>query len=169
MKNLAMISRNGAIFFLFFLLILWECLDCPGQVIENDLLFVEIQSGDNKEATRLQIREGSTLILSYIHSLYRTPQEEVYTIVKATLHLTEVRFGNLEAGFYYDPNPPGGFQQEKGFWINKLPCPIQFAEIKIRIPCTGQLRLVVNGSNIWVARKEDCGGGLRVIVGFPSD
>lgn len=75
-----------------------------------------------------------TVTLAYAHSLYHTPQEELYTVSPGGLILREVHFGSLEAAFYYASNPPGGYLREGGLLITRMPSVTEFATVGMRIP-----------------------------------
>jgi hypothetical protein len=126
-------------------------------------LILEIQ-GENKreEVLHLRVKEGTTLTLAYRHSLFFTPQKELYTIHAGSLILREINFGNLEAADYYDSNPLGGVHAEGGLWKITPPFPFHFSTLRIRIPYTVHLCLIINDSIVWNSGEKDRGALLIV-------
>jgi len=129
---------------------------------EETFLSVEILKEKREKVFHIRVKEDSTLTLAYLHSLYRTPQEEIYSVLTENLLLQEIHFGNLEAAGYYNPNPPGGIQLEGSLWKIKLSPPVHFSAIQIRIPYLGPLDLSLDGSPIWAPRENDRGSLLIV-------
>jgi len=137
--------------------------DCPCQGSQSALLILEIQWENKKEEVlHLRIKEGTTLILAYTHSFFLTPQKELYTICPGSLILREIQFGNLEAAGYYDSNPLAGVHPEGGFWKINPPFPFHFSSLRVRIPYTVHLCLIINDSIIWKSREKDRGALLIV-------
>ncbi|MDI6754488.1 MAG: DUF1850 domain-containing protein [Thermodesulfobacteriota bacterium] len=147
---------------LLFTLALYPNSPLSGQ--KDTFLSVEILKEKREKVLHMGVREGSTLTLSYFHSLYRTPQEEIYSVLTENLLLQEIHFGNLEAAGYYNPNPPGGIRLEGGLWKIKLSPPGHFSAIQMRIPFTAPLSLSIDGSPIWSPRENDRGLLLLVTI-----
>lgn len=143
----------------FFLSLIY--LDCPCQGSQSVLMILEIQwQNEKEEVLHLRVKEGATLILAYRHSLFFTPQKELYTIYAGSLILREINFGNLEAAGYYDPNPPGGLHPEGSHWKIKPSHPVHFPELRMRIPYTVNFSLIINGSIVWTPKDKDRGALL---------
>jgi hypothetical protein len=163
------IVRNGfsPLFFLFLILIplpfFGENQLSAGE--ESSLMVIELggRNGGGK-IVRFRVEEAATLCLSYIHSLYRTPQEEVYTIQDESLILREMHFGNLEAAGYYDPHPDGDLYREGNLWKVKMSPPVSFPVLRMRVPFTGPLLLLIDGHTAWASRQKDQGALLTVKV-----
>ncbi len=153
------------IILLFFSLIAYT--GCLPYGREGTLVGIDIlKEGEREEVLQVKTKEGSTLSLAFIHSLYHTPQIEIYTVLAEGLILREVHFGNLEAVDYYDPNPRGDLHPEGNLWKLKLSCPIHFQTVRMRIPYTGPLRLTIDGSTHWVPREKDQGALLIIKLLF---
>ena len=132
---------------------------------ERDVVLVMVENGGAvRESERITVNRMAKLSLSYIHSIHRTLQEEYYTIREGLLVLEEMRFGNLEAVDYYDPNPGGKLTLKNGFWSLELLPPQAFSRVRMRIPFTVPIRLAIDGVTAWVARKIDEGALLIVKV-----
>jgi hypothetical protein len=148
------------ILFLFSLTAYKVCLlygrECT--LVAPDILKEE----EREEVLQVKVKEGSTLSLAFIHSLYHTPQIEIYTVLAESLFLREIHFGNLEAAGYYDPNPRGDLYLEGNLWKLKLSYPIPFQAVRMRIPYTGPLRLTIDGSTPWVSQEKDRGALLII-------
>lgn len=129
------------------------------------LLSGKIQEENIKrEVFKIRTREESLLIIDYEHSLYHTPQKEVYTIQNGILILREVKFGKLEAVYYYNPNPPGKLYRDAHLWKFLPAKPYIFPLLKIRIPYTVYFTIQLNDSIIWTAQDKDRGGLLVVAI-----
>lgn len=57
----------------------------------------------DKLSLALPLSPGQTVILGFVHSLYRVVQEERYVLRNGQLCLTSVFFGSFDALNYYDP------------------------------------------------------------------
>ena len=148
---------------ILFILLFLIYPDCPCQGTEHTLLVVEIQAGGKKEEVfHLQVKEGTTLTLAYTHSMFLTQQKEFYTIRAGGLILREIGFGNLEAANYYDPNPRGLIHPEGSLWKINPSCPVRIPVLRMRIPYTVNLSLMINHSIVWIPKDEDRGALLIV-------
>jgi hypothetical protein len=132
---------------------------------ERSFMVIELWGRNGGEETvRFRVEEAAILCLSYIHSLYHTPQEEVYTIQGESLILREMHFGNLEAAGYYDPNPAGDLYREGNLWKVKMLPPLSFPVVRMRVPFTGPLLLLIDGHTAWTSRQKDQGSLLIVKI-----
>ena len=154
-------DRNLFITLFLFLFLIY--LGCPCQGSEDALLIVEVQAESKKEKVlHLQMKEGSTLTLTYTHSLFLTQQKEFYTIRAGGLILREISFGNLEAANYYESNPRGVIHPEGSLWKINPSSPVHFPALRMRIPYTVHMGLIINGSIVWTPREKDRGALLIV-------
>lgn len=150
---------------IFLLLLAQLSLEGPAQAGGEISLAIEIQRGEETaEALTVPVREGMTLLLAYTHSLYHTPQKELYAVSRGGLVLREIHFGNMEAALYYNAHPPEGYLQEKGLWILRLSRPSTVPAVQMRIPVTVPLQLILDGTVIWTPRREDRGGLLTLRI-----
>jgi len=162
-SGVAKFSGKSILFLIPFFFLFPIHLDCPCQGSQSALLILEIQwENEREEVLHLRVKEGTTLILAYRHSLFFTPQEELYTIHARSLILWEINFGNLEAAGYYDPNPPGGFYPEGSRWKVKFASPVRFPELRMRIPSTVNFSVIINGSIVWTP-KDKYRGALLIV------
>jgi len=156
-------KRKNIPFIILFLFSLTAQKGCLLFAREGTWVAIDIlKEEEREEVLRVKVKEGSTLSLAFTHSLYHTPQIEIYTVLAESLLLHEIRFGNLEAAGYYDPNPRGDLYREGNFWKLKLSDPIHFPAVRIRIPYTGPLRLAIDGSTRWLSREKDRGALLMI-------
>jgi hypothetical protein len=132
---------------------------------DGSLMVIELgERNGGEEIARFRVEEATTLRLSYIHSLYRTPQEEVYTVQGGSLMLREMHFGNLEAAGYYEPRPAGTLYRERNLWKVKMSSPVSFPVVRMRVPFTGPLTLFIDGHPAWTPRQKDQGALLTVKI-----
>jgi len=156
-------KRKNILFIILFFFSLIFYKDCLLYAREGTWVAIDILKEDEREEVlQVKVKEGSTLSLTFIHSMYCTPQIEIYTVLAESLLLREIYFGNLEATGYYDANPRGDLYREGNLWKLKLSCPIHFQAVRMRIPYTGPLRLAIDGSTRWLSRKKDRGALLMI-------
>lgn len=109
------------------------CLLLPVSLIRpvNTLQIIEPGSGGILLA--LPVQPGSTWKITYIHSWYRVPQEEVYRLGPGgQMILEEMHFGSYSAALYYDENPAQGYTREDGWWkIKNINRPISQFRFKV--------------------------------------
>jgi len=161
--------RKITFFIILFFFSLTALKGCSFHGREGTLVAIDIfREKGGEEALRMKAREGSTLGLTFIHSIYHTPQIEIYTVLADCLLLREVHFGNLEAMGYYDPHPRGNLCREGNLWKLRLSSPICFQTVKMRIPYTAPLRLTIDGSNYWAPREQDQGALLTIRIVHPG-
>lgn len=148
-------------FIILFLLHIF--LESPCQGSEGALLTLEIQWENKKEEVlHVRVKDNTPLTLAYTHSFFLTPQKELYKFNAGILILREISFGNLEAADYYDSNPLGGIHPEGILWKIKPSYPVHFYVLRIRIPYTVPLCVIINGSIVWNSKEKDRGALLIV-------
>jgi len=157
---------------LFIILFLFSLTAYKGGLLygrETTLVAIDIlKEEEREEVLQVKVKEGSTLSLAFTHSLYHTPQIEIYTVLAESLLLREIHFGNLEAVGYYDPYPRGDLHLEGNLWKFKLSDPIPVQIVRMRIPYTVPLRITIDGSTHWVPREKDRGALLTIKLLFPE-
>lgn len=156
-------DRNFLTILCIFLFLIYPHRPCQGN--EHTLLVLEIQAeGEKEEVFHLKVKEGATLTLAYTHSMFLTQQKEFYTICAGSLFFQKVIFGNLEAANYYDSNPRGLIHPEGSSWKINSSGPVRVPTLRIRIPYTVNLSLMINHSIVWTPRDEDRGALLIVSI-----
>lgn len=127
-----------------------------GDAGENYLLSAKIQDGNIvREILRLKTRPRSILTIGYDHSLYQTPQKEIYIIEEGRFILKEINFGKLEAAYYYDAYYSDKFFKEGNLW-KFLPGKLYSLQVlKIRIPSCGFFFMKLDDSFIWLPKVND--------------
>jgi hypothetical protein len=167
LKEDIFLRRRPFLLLVLFLILISLPFFGEGMLGAKDGPLMVIELGGRKggeEIARFRVEEAATLCLSYIHSLYRTPQEEVYTVQGESLILREMHFGNLEAAGYYEPRPAGTLYREGNLWKVKMSSPVSFPVVRMRVPFTGPLALFIDGRIAWTSSQKDQGALLTVKV-----
>jgi hypothetical protein len=135
-----------------------------GVAAEKYLLRILVQyERKTAEVITLMVEKGTLFAINYEHSIFQTPQKEVYLIQNGSMKLEEIVFGNMEAAFYYNPSSDIIYRQENLWKI--LPAnPSSYENLKIRIPYRGRFFLEANHSIIWTPQDEDRGALLIVKI-----
>lgn len=131
---------------------------------EGNLLSIKIQEENKeKEILKISVKRGSIFSINYEHSIFRTPQREVYVIQDGSMKLKEIAFGNREAACYYDPSP-SNIHGQGGLWKILPAKPPSYQSLKIRIPLLVHFSLELNDSILWTPREKDRGALLIVSI-----
>jgi hypothetical protein len=96
--------------------------------------------------------------ITYVHSLYRVPQQEVYRVSKGLLIIETMRFGSIEARNYYDWASPAVFRD--GWW--EQPSGKVFREVVVRVPYYSEPFLLTRKVNL--ALTEIARPGSRLVI-----
>lgn len=76
-----------------------------------------VRDREGKVVLEIPVSHGETWSISYIHSWFRVPQEEIYGAdTYGQMVLKEMRFGSYSAALYYNEAPPQGFTLDNGVW-----------------------------------------------------
>lgn len=148
-----------------FLILTWNLGEARG----NYLLAGKIQDGHiEREVFRIKAKAGSLLSIAYDHSLYQTPQKEIYTLQEGIFNLKEINFGKLEAACYYNTYQSGKFFRQGLLWKFLPDKPYPFSVLQIRIPFHGDFAIKLDNFLVWNPKDEHRGSLLILRILQPG-
>ncbi len=144
---------------LFFL-----CLSMPGRPVET--LILERQSGPGRT---FPVPLGHTVTTRYMHSVERTPVEDVYCVMNGRLHQRRTRTRSHNAGLPWQAPEQGRFVRE-GAWLVLEGGRNSWSELYLRVgdDCFGRNELFAGGTGHVVLYRDFPGERLRFSAGRKS-
>nr|WP_319775830.1 DUF1850 domain-containing protein [uncultured Sphaerochaeta sp.] len=158
-KGLSSISKRyvRALFALVFLLSLTICVSLP-------VRFLVIRSEDSSRIAAYPLRTGETFSIRYIHSVQKTPVDEVFRISSDDrIELLETIYEDFGAGLPFLVED-GKFFSSGGGKFRISGYRTFFSEIVFRVGRFAEYRLLLGGREIPFTRFESPGKPLRFSV-----
>ena len=111
------------------------------------------------------IRLGSTLRLSFRHSIYGSQVEEAFAVGRDGFHLTQLRYSEARlVDFYGYENA----KHENGVWI-VVPVPVLFPSLSLNSSADASMSLRLEQQPDWVQPIIQPGSALRLTVAACKD